>query len=137
MSEYIKKLWSQIHEFFGGLSPAKKMFTIIIATGLVVVIGGLFFWAGEKSFRPLMTNLNPEDSANIIRILREKRIPFKVDTTGKNIEVPPESLYDLRLELATMGLPQSSVIGYEIFDKQSLGTTSFVQKVNQKRALEG
>jgi flagellar M-ring protein FliF len=34
-------------------------------------------------------------------------------------------------------LPQSSVIGYEIFDKQSLGTTSYVQKVNRKRALEG
>jgi flagellar M-ring protein FliF len=43
----------------------------------------------------------------------------------------------LRLELASMGLPQTSVVGYEVFDKQSLGTTSFVQKVNQKRALEG
>lgn len=36
-----------------------------------------------------------------------------------------------------MGLPQSSVVGYEIFDKQSLGTTTYVQKINQKRALEG
>ena len=94
-------------------------------------------WAGHTSYVPLMTNLGPEDSTNIIRILREKRIPFIVDTTGKNISIPPESIYELRLELATMGLPQSSVVGYEIFDKQSLGTPSFVQKVNQKRAQEG
>src|SRR5262249_26369150 len=67
------------------------------------------------------------------------KIPFKVDSTGKSILVPPESLFDFRLELASMGLPQSSVVGYEIFDgaHQSLGVTTFVQKINQKRALEG
>src|SRR5688572_775413 len=96
-------------------------------TGVAISIGmtTLFYWAGDTTYQPLMTNLGAEDSANIIRILREKNIPFKVDPGGKNISIPPESVYDLRLDLATMGLPQSSVVGYEIFDKQSLGTTSF------------
>jgi len=109
--------------------------------GLVLVIiaagAALFIWAGNKTYVPLMSNLNVEDSTSIIRILREKHIPFVVDPSGKNISIPPESIYELRLELATMGLPQSSVVGYEIFDKQSLGATSFVQKINQKRAQEG
>lgn len=137
MGEFLKKVGAQISEFLGSLSAGKR-----IALGLVgvVIVGGLlmiFKWAGQTTFKPLMTNLSSEDSANIIRILREKRIPFQVDPTGKNIEIPPEFVYDLRLELSTMGLPQSGVVGYELFDKQSLGTTSFVQKVNQKRALEG
>jgi flagellar M-ring protein FliF len=51
--------------------------------------------------------------------------------------VPPEYLNDLRLELAMQGMPQTSGVGYELFDKQSFGTTSFLNKVNQKRALEG
>src|SRR5690606_23479491 len=78
-----------------------------------------------------------EDSTSIIRILREKNIPFQVSNNGRNIEVPPESVDNLRLELAMVGLPESGSVGYEVFDKQSFGTTSFVQKVNLKRALEG
>lgn len=118
-------------------SPAKLLAGGMTALLILGALIGMFMWAAEKNYSPLMTNLNPEDAANIIRILREKHIPFKLDQTGKNISIPPESLYQLRLELATMGLPQSSVIGYEIFDKQSLGTTTYVQKINQKRALEG
>jgi len=84
-----------------------------------------------------MTNLNPEDAANIMRTLREKGIPFVVDGSGRNVSVPTETVHETRLQLSTLGMPQSSVVGYEVFDKQSLGTTSFVQKLNQKRAREG
>ena len=108
-------------------------------TGLAIVTGivMLFFWAGEKTFQPLMSNMSPDESANVIRILRDRHVPFKVDTSGKNISVPPENMLELRMELASLGLPQTNIVGYEVFDKQSLGTTSFIQKVNQKRALEG
>lgn len=137
MGDYLKKVSTQIAEFLKTLSPMKKIAVALTSVLIIGVISALFYWAGETTYQPLMTNLNPEDAANIMRVLREKRIPFKLDGTGRNITVPPESLHQLRLELATMGLPQSSVVGYELFDKQSLGTTSFVQKVNQKRAREG
>ena len=42
-----------------------------------------------------------------------------------------------RLKLATLGVSFSGSVGYEVFDKQSFGTTSFVQRVNKQRALEG
>ena len=137
MIAYLKKVFFQIDEFIKGLNPVKKVAMALTLAGIIIGMTALFFWAGDTSYSPLMTNLNPEDATNIIRVLRDKRIPFKVDPTGKNIAIPSERMYDLRLELATMGLPQSSVVGYEVFDKQTLGTTSFVQKVNQKRALEG
>ncbi|MEK6580748.1 MAG: flagellar basal-body MS-ring/collar protein FliF, partial [Bdellovibrionota bacterium] len=137
MNEYFRKILTQISDFLGKLSPAKKVGMGATAFALVFAMSGIFFWAGDKTYSPLMSNLNPEDAANIIRVLREKHIPFKLDPSGKNISIPPESVYELRLELATMGMPQSSIVGYEVFDKTSLGTTSFVQKVNQKRALEG
>ena len=137
MGEYFQKVAKQITEFALGLSTARKIAVLATAGAVAVGMVMLFMWAGDTSYVPLMNGLNGEDSANIIRILRDKRIPFKVDPTGKNISIPSESVYDLRLELATMGLPQSSVVGYEVFDKQSLGQTSYVQKINQKRALEG
>ncbi len=137
MAEYFKKVLSQIMDFLKSLSPARKAVVGVTAIGILIAMSALFYWAGDTTFTPLMTNLNPEDSANIIRVLRDKHIPFKVDPSGKNIAIPPESVYQLRLELATMGLPQASVVGYEVFDHESLGTSSFVQSINQKRALEG
>src|SRR6185437_215842 len=110
---------------------------LVTGAGIIAALIGLFFWAGDTTYSNLMSNLTPEDSAKVIKVLRDKRIPFRVDQSGKNISVPPESVDQLRLELATAGLPESSVVGYEIFDKASLGTTSAVQKINQKRALEG
>lgn len=137
MNEYLKKVGTQILEFLRELPAGKKMAVGALSLTIGVCILGLFWWAGKQNYRPLMTNLNPEDSANIVRILREKKIPYQIDSTGRNVEVPPESLDQLRFELASMGLPQSSTVGYELFDKQSFGTTSLVHKVNQKRALEG
>jgi len=137
MSEYLAKVFKQIDEFLKGLSPLKKVAVAFTLVAIVAGMSSLFFWAGETTYVPLMTNLNPEDSTNVIRVLKDKRIPFRVDQGGKVVSIPSENLYEYRLELASMGYPQSSVVGYEIFDKSSLGTTSFVQKVNQKRALEG
>ncbi|MBI2712122.1 MAG: flagellar M-ring protein FliF [Bdellovibrio sp.] len=137
MGEYLNKVFVQIREFVKSLSPGKRFALFGVFVGIVAVLALMVLWAGNTNFVPLMTNLSPEDSTNIIRILRDKHIPFKVDPTGKNISIPPESMYELRLELATIGLPQSSIVGYEVFDKQQLGATSFIQKVNQKRAQEG
>src|ERR1700730_10671844 len=42
------------------------------------------------------------------------------------------------MSLAGEGLPKGGGVGYEIFDKSdALGTTSFVQNINNLRALEG
>ncbi len=137
MDEYLKKIGEQVTSFFKEMSGGRKAAIVLVLLGIMSGIAVLFIWAGNKTFVPIMTNINPEDSTNIIRLLREKQIPFRVDANGKNISVPPENLYEFRLELASMGLPQSGVVGYEVFDKQSIGVSTFVQKLNQKRAQEG
>jgi flagellar M-ring protein FliF len=137
MGDYLRKITIQISDFLKGLTPVRKAAVAGTSAAIIFGITGIFFWAGDTTYTTLMSNLSPEDSTHITRILRDKHIPFKVDPTGKSISIPPESVHEFRLELATMGLPQSGVVGYELFDKSSIGTTSFIQKVNQKRALEG
>ncbi|MBI3542748.1 MAG: hypothetical protein HY075_05675, partial [Deltaproteobacteria bacterium] len=104
MIEFAKKVSMQLTEFFNGLSGAKKIGMIL--TGLTVVASfvAMFFWVGDTAYQTLGTNLAAEDATSIMRILREKKIPFKVDNDGRTIKIPPEAVYDLRLELATMGL---------------------------------
>ncbi len=137
MFDFLSKGGASIGGFFQGLNPVRKIVFVSIVLGLFVGVGGLFYWASRTNYTNLMTNLSPEDSTSIIRYLREKRIPFVVDETGRSISVPPEKVYDLRLELASSGLAQSGVVGYEVFDKQSFGATSTVQRINEQRALEG
>src|SRR5262249_57216908 len=57
---------------------------------------------------------------------------------GGTIMVPKDRVARLRMSLAGEGLPKGGGVGYEIFDKSdALGTTSFIQNINNLRALEG
>jgi flagellar M-ring protein FliF len=136
--DFLNRISSQIKDFFSGLSTSRKAALAITGTGILAALGSLFMWASHQGYQPITYGtMNAEDSANVMRLLREKKVPFQVDPSGKQVLVPPEYLNDLRLELAMQGMPQSSGVGYELFDKQSFGTTTFLNKVNQKRALEG
>ena len=46
-------------------------------------------------------------------------------------------MYELRLVLASEGMPKGGGVGFEIFDRQELGVTDFVQRLNYQRALQG
>lgn len=137
MGDFLLKSFNRIVEFYSALSPQRKIASAMVLVVLAASVSGLFYWASKTTYVQLMTNLSPEDSTAVIRYLREKRIPFVVDETGKSLSVPPEKVYDLRLELASTGLAQTGVVGYEVFDKQSFGATSTVQRINEQRALEG
>ncbi len=135
--DFFRRVSRQISQFFAGLTSARKAGLMLTGFAVLTSVIAMFFWAGNTDYQVLATNLVSDDATAIMRLLREKKIPFKVENDGKTIKIPPDAVYDLRLELATAGFPQSGVVGYEVFDKQSFGTTSFVQKINQKRALEG
>ncbi len=107
-------------------------------TLMVVALSGIILlitWAQAPDYQILYTNLQPDDAGAIIQKLKEMKVPYKSTQTG--ILVPSDQVYELRLQLASMGLPQGGGIGYEIFDRTGLGTTEFVQKVNLRRALQG
>jgi len=136
--DFLNRISQQIKDFLTGLSGGRKMALGVTGSAICLFIGGMLYWAGQQNYQPITHgNMSAEDSANVMRLLREKKIPFQVDPTGKQVTVPAEYLNDLRLELAMQGMPQAGGSGYELFDKQSFGTTSLVNKINQKRALEG
>ena len=136
--EFFNRVTGQIREFLTGLSVARKMALAITGVSITLFVGGMLYFASQQNYQPITHGImTAEDSANVMRLLREKKIPFQVDPTGKQVMVPSEYLNDLRLELAMQGMPQSNGSGYELFDKQSFGTTSMVNKINQKRAQEG
>ncbi len=135
--EFFTKAAGTIGNFFQGLPPARKAAFIFVLVGVLASVVGIFYWASATGYTVLMTGMSPQDSTAVIRYLREKRIPFVVDESGRTVSVPPEKVYDLRLELASTGLAQSDVKGYEIWDQQNFGATSTMQRINEQRSLEG
>jgi flagellar M-ring protein FliF len=87
---------------------------------------------------PLFTGLSLEDSASVAKELDHEAVPYELRNDGTTIMVGAERVARVRMSLAEAGLPKGGGVGYEIFDKSdALGTTSFVQNINNLRALEG
>ena len=87
---------------------------------------------------PLYSNLSREDMNAMSRILSENAVEFVVLPENGSIEVTPSATARARMLLAEHGLPSSQESGYELFDRvNTLGLTSFMQDVTNKRAIEG
>jgi flagellar M-ring protein FliF len=63
-------------------------------------------------------------------------VPYKAGSGGA-IMVPADKVYNMRMQLASKGIPQGDGVGFEIFDKPNFGISDFVQRANYLRALQG
>jgi flagellar M-ring protein FliF len=109
------------------------VFLIASISGLIVV----WLWAQKPELEVLYSNLSSEDAGAIVAKLKEAHIPYSFSADGSAVLVPSDKVHELRIQMATQGIPQGGVIGFEIFDRTTIGTTEFVQKINYRRALEG
>ena len=127
----------QISQFFRRMTLGQKATLAVVAVAVIGGILALVSFVNRPSYATLFSNLNEQDASKIVDKLKEKSVPYQLEDGGKSILIPKEQVYDLRLSLAGEGLPQSSIIGYELFDRTNLGVSDFVQKINYRRALEG
>ncbi|NDD93274.1 hypothetical protein EBZ37_14485, partial [bacterium] len=94
--DFLNRVSAQLKDFFSGLSAGRKMALGVTGAAIVIALGSLFLWASKQGYHPVTYgSMSAEDSANVMRLLREKRIPFQVDPSGKQVLVPPEYLNDL------------------------------------------
>lgn len=118
-----------------GMPVQKKIALIMVVMLAIAAVFLLVTFMQKADYQLLFANLSQEDGGAIIQKLTELRVPYK--TEGGGIMVPADKVYELRLQLASQGLPQGGGVGYELFDKTSFTTTDFVQKLNYRRAIQG
>lgn len=134
-------LFKQIIEFFNHLNKKQKYIIIGSVVAVVLVLTFLVVYNTTTSTKKpgyaiLFENLKPQDAALIVQYLDKNQIPYEIPKDGI-IEVPKDMVQKVRLEVAAQGLPKSSKVGFELFDKSSFGATDFEQNVKYLRALEG
>ena len=109
-----------------------------VTIALIGFFAFLILHVTTPQMTPLFTDLSLEDSGSIAKELDREGVTYELRNDGNVIMVPRDKVARLRMTLAENGLPKGGGVGYEIFDKSdALGTTSFVQNIDQLRALEG
>ncbi len=125
-------------EFIKTIGAARLAAMGVVAAGLIGVFIFLSYRLSQPQMSVLFADLAFEDSTEIVSQLESLNVPYNIRNNGGTILVPQDRALRLRMTLAEQGVPTSGVVGYEIFDKtNALGKTSFVQNLNQLRALEG
>ncbi|MCJ8501311.1 flagellar basal-body MS-ring/collar protein FliF [Desulfatitalea alkaliphila] len=131
------EILQQLKGILQTLSPG-KMLTLFLLVGTTVVgLVMMVSWSGRTDFAPLYHHMAPEDAGQVVAALREKKIDYKLSHDGGTIQIPRSRLYEVRLDLASQGLPRGGSIGFELFDDTKLGQTEFAQNINYQRALQG
>ena len=129
---------STLAETAKNLGPAR--IAVLGATFLSLIIFFIFVSAkvSQPSMSILYRDLTTTDSSSVSAKLEEIGIGYTVSADGAQVFVPKNEVGRARMLLAEAGLPNGGSMGYELFDQQSgFGTTSFVQNINQVRALQG
>lgn len=137
MQDILEKILRNFREFFVGLDAQKKVAMLVMGAVIIAGLTSIVIWATKTRYEVLYTDLNRDDSKKIAILLEENKISYQLSNDSKTIKIPEDMVNVWRLKLATQGISFSGTVGYEVFDKQSFGTTSFVQKINRQRALEG
>jgi len=137
MLEFFRNLWKQTLEVVKNLPPGRLAAIGVVGIMTLAGILGVAYMAKKPDYQVLFSGLSPDDTTAITTRLNEQRIKYKLAQDGAAVMVPSGKALQLRLEMATAGLPSGGVVGYEIFDESTFGMTEFVQKLNYKRALQG
>lgn len=125
-------------QFVNRLGLARVAAMGVMAVLMLGFFAFLIMRASTPTLAPLYSGLSLEDSGAIVKELQTQNVAYELRGDGDTILVPRDQITTLRMSLAESGLPTRGQVGYEIFDQQStLGATSFVQNINNVRALEG
>ena len=133
-----KELSKRLEKFFRGKANLRNIVLVLGALTLVALLSVVVVRGySNEQYAVLYTHLSPDDAGEILTVLQQEKIPYKVEGDGSIILVPKDKVYEVRLQLAAKGLPHGKVVGFEIFDQPKLGITQFQQNVEYLRALQG
>ncbi|MGH6893751.1 MAG: flagellar basal-body MS-ring/collar protein FliF [Dongiaceae bacterium] len=120
------------------LGPTRLVALAAVGFALIAFFTFIVTRLATPGMTLLYSGLEPADSGQIVQRMDAQGVPYELRGDGSQIYVPQDQVARLRLSLASEGIPAGGSIGYEIFDRaDALGTTNFVQQINQIRALEG
>ncbi len=113
---------------------------VLGVVALLAVLVLMFSSARTADYRVLFPNLSDKDGGAVIERLTQMNVPYRFSEGGSTIMVPAGQVHELRMKLASTGLPSGAAggaAGYELLDKNSFGQTQGQERMKMQRAIEG
>lgn len=133
----MSQFFNILGNIFSRYSPAQRAVLTVVFLMLLSITISLVLWANRPEYVILYSELDQKNASKIVTELQGSKIKYEIENGGTTILVPKENASELRLRFVEAGYVGQTVSGYELFDDQKLGMTSFMQQLNMRRALEG
>ena len=135
-----KVLFSQLVVLYAKLTKQQKIIIAVAVIGIVAFLLFLVVYTAQKNqpnkYEVLFDSLSSSDAAKVVEQLEKDNVEYKLEANNV-IKVPKSVVYKQRISIASLGIPKDNGVGFELFDNQEFGATSFDQKIKHLRALEG
>ncbi|HET8699084.1 MAG TPA: flagellar basal-body MS-ring/collar protein FliF, partial [Gammaproteobacteria bacterium] len=120
------------------LPPALKQILLLVGLAAAIAAGvALVLWSQGSNYTPLYSGLSDRDVGEITAVLDGSGVPYKLDPGTGGVLVPSERKYEVRMQLASSGLPRGAGFGIdEMPGKSTFGQTPFMENALYVRAVE-
>ena len=133
----IKELLKQLAGIWSELGLNQKVTVITAGFAVVAALVAVLVWGGRTDYSLLYGNLDTAEAGRVTQALDASSVKYKISQGGGSIYVPSSQVHQMRMQLATQGIPKGEGIGYELLDKNTLGMSDFMQHANYNRAVQG
>ena len=137
MNNGLTQIGSQLQNIWKQLGNGQRLTLVVTAFAVIVGLSGLVFWSSRPDYALLYGKLDDAESSKVIAALTESGVPYQMTRGGGSISVPSDKVHQMRMQLASKGIPRGDGVGFEIFDKPNFGISDFVQRANYLRAVQG
>ena len=132
------RLGGDFAEGFSNLSLLRQAGLMVGLAASVAIGFAVVLWSQGEDYRPLYGSLNNLDAANVVQVLDQNLIKYKLDINTGAVLVAADDIHMARLKLAELGIPGKDNTGFELLDQeQPLGTSQFMENTRYHRGLEG
>lgn len=118
------------------IPAVRQVVSLIGVAGAVAVGFAIVLWSQSPQFTQLYGDMSTAEATEVAAALQAANIDYKLTGNG-TVLVAESKLHDARLQLASMGLPQSTSTGMELMQEQSsFGVSQFMESARYQHALE-
>ena len=134
----------QLLKFINNLNKAQRIGIVGGFAFLLLLVIGFLVYSNikaedKKLSYTIASNLTQADVMRATEELESAGVPFIITGSGSNLtlKTSKEFINIAKIKLVTSEASTNKHVGWEIFEKSSIGTTNFENKVKYLRALEG
>jgi len=133
----MNQVFTQINQFMLQYPLKQRIILAGVLIAFISAIISLLLWANRTEYELLYANLEPSAASSIVGDLRDNKINYRLNNGGTTVYVARDNVAELRLKYVQSGYLKDAVSGYELFEENTMGMTTFMQQLNLRRALEG